>query len=136
MVKTVPQNYEGYTKQEVERAIGIRPLQCMLGNPCHRDLLAMAFAEMITNCPFNAEDCKHASKIFGKNLPDILGKTVRKRPEHVEPEDSDVPANLIKDNSSVTLTGNIMFVNQVPFLVTSACPAKAIANNLSKVIHL
>ena len=78
----------------------------------------------------------------------ILGKTVRKRSECVVPEYSDVPADLIKDNSWVTLTGDIMFVIQVPFLVSGACQiglvtteylpartAKAIANNINWVVH-
>ena len=76
MMDTVRQNYEGYTKQEVERAIGIRCLQGMLGNPSGRDLPAMVCVKTIKNCLFNAEDCKRPSKIFGKNLPDILGKMV------------------------------------------------------------
>ena len=80
----------------------------------------MAHAQIIQNYPFTAEDCKYASKIFGKNLQDIIGKTVWKRTECVVPEYSDVPADWIKDNSWVTLTGNIMFVIQIPFLVTSA----------------
>ena len=80
----------------------------------------MVCAQAIQNYPFTAEDCKHASKIFGKNILDILGKTVRKRAECVVPEYSDVPADLIKCNSWVTLKEDTMFVIQILFLVTSA----------------
>ena len=47
----------------------------MLGNPNDRDFLGMVCAQVIPNCPFNVDDCKHAAQIFGKNLPDVLGKT-------------------------------------------------------------
>ena len=90
MVETVHRNYEGFTKKEVEKAIGARHLQGMLGNPSDQDFLAMVCTNSIQNCNFTIDDCKHAFLIFGKNLPNIIGKTVRKKPDRVEPEYVDI----------------------------------------------
>ena len=88
-------------------------------------------------------------KDIWKKPPRYFTQKQSEKGQCVVPEYSDVPADLIMNNSRVTLTSEIMFVNQVPFLVTSACQiglattkclpartAKAIANNLNQVIHL
>ena len=121
----------------------------MLGNPNDRDFLGMVHTQVIPNCPFNVNDCKHTAQIFGKNLPDVLGKTVRHKQEWVMPEYTDIPRDIIEQNKLIMLMGDIMFVNGLPFLITSACQiglitteylpektAKHVANNLNWVIHL
>ena len=121
MVETIQCNYEGFTKKEIEQAINVWCLQGMLDNNSDRDLVGMVHAQVIPNRPFNVDDCKHAAQIFGKNLPDILGKTVRHKPERVMPEYPDIPMHLTQWNKLIMLTGAIMFVNGLPFLITSLC---------------
>ena len=72
MVETIWRNYEGFTKKEIEQSISVWHLQGMLGNPNHRDFLAMVCAQITPKCPFNVDDWKNPFKIFGKNLPDVL----------------------------------------------------------------
>ena len=92
----------------------------MLGYHSDKDFLAMVCAKMIPNCAFTIDDFKLATKIFGKNLPDVIGKTIRKKPERVIPEYTDIPDDVIEENRLVTLMRDVMFVNQIPFLIRSA----------------
>ena len=73
-------------------------------------------------------DHKQSNTIFGPNLPGIRGSTVQKKPEWVEPEYVDVPRAIVDMNQLVTLTAEVKFVNQVPFLITLSwqvgCPVE------------
>ena len=68
MVDMICRKYEGYTKQEVERAIAARYLQAMIRNPIQSD-----FEEMVcvNNSKLSDYQCSH--DIFGKNLIDVRG---------------------------------------------------------------
>ena len=59
---------------------------------------------------FHHKKCDNAKNILGKNLPAVIGKTVQKKPERVEPNYVSILANLI--------AMDIMFSNQLAILVT------------------
>ena len=44
----------------------------------------------------------------------------RRKPERVIPEYADISDDLIEENRLATLTDDVLFVNQIPFLITSA----------------
>jgi len=46
---------------------------------------------LLKDCPITNSDIIHANKIFGPDLANIRGKTVRLKPEHVQTEYVDIP---------------------------------------------
>ena len=64
------------------------------------------------------EDIKISEKIFGPDVYAIKGKSVRKKPKVVVSDYIEIPRELIKAHKGVILCADIMFINEVPFLVT------------------
>ena len=96
VVDTICKKYEGYPKQEVERAIAARHLQAMIGSPSQSDIEGMVCANMIHDTNLKLSGCQCSHDIIGKNLIDVRGKTVRKKPERVEVDYVAVPDEMIK----------------------------------------
>jgi hypothetical protein len=82
-VQTIRQNYEGYTKCEVEAARRAREVQAMVGQPPDREFRKMVSSNRIPNCPITVEAVEHSNKLFGPDLAEVRGRTVRERTEHV-----------------------------------------------------
>ena len=61
----------------------------------------------------------NACKIFGPNLADVREKTVRRKSERVKMDYVAIPKYFYSLNRYVTLTADMMFVNDNSFLVTS-----------------
>ena len=93
---------------------------------------------------------KDSKALFGQqHLANMREKTLRKTQEHMEPVYMTCPKELVDINREITLTADVMFVNQVPFLITlgwhiglvttNHLPrwiAKHIAKILSRVVHV
>ena len=84
-----------------------------------------------------------------KNLPTIIGGTVRKKPKQVDSEFVDIPMEIIEKNRLITPNIDIMFVNKIAFLITHSQSislimtehlpgrtAKHIAKHLSRVVNV
>jgi hypothetical protein len=122
MVQTIRKNYEGYTREEVERAILARKMQARAGHPSEtaykREVSRQSPSSIFQNSPVTPKDITNARSIFGPSLPCIKGKWTRGRPDPVRPEYVGVPAELITANKYETLAADVMFVSGLPFLVT------------------
>ena len=75
----------------------------------------------LRNCPITKEDVWAADDIFGLNLGSLKGKTVWHPNKHVQAGSSAVPCCILKIHRDVVLSVDIMFMNKIPFLVTSSC---------------
>ena len=76
----------------------------------------------LQDCPITPSDIASAHKFFGPNLANIRGKTktVRCKPEHVSTAIVKIPQQILSNQQYVTLSADVIFVNQVPFLVSSS----------------
>ena len=72
------------------------------------------------NCPVTVQDVHKANRMFGPNLANLRGKTTRKKQEHVRVDYIEIPQDIIDMHKYVTLVADVMFVNGLPFLVTSS----------------
>eukprot|EP00804_Cyclotella_cryptica_P011280 CCRYP_007764-RB/>CCRYP_007764-RB protein AED:0.31 eAED:0.33 QI:0/0/0/1/1/1/2/0/430 len=104
LVQCTRKSYEGYTKEEVKRAIEARKAQARAGHPSKA-----AFKKETFLMPMPCLD--HRSHA-------LTGKWVRSAPERVEPVYVSIPAQLISINRYVTLVACVMFVSGLPFFVT------------------
>jgi hypothetical protein len=66
------------------------------------------------------QDVHNANQIFGPDIANLRGKTTRKKPEHVRVDYVEIPRDLVDMHKYVTLVAGVMFVNGLPFLVTSS----------------
>jgi hypothetical protein len=75
-VQTVQQNYEGFTKKEVQQAKEARRAMGLIGNPSKNNFKGMVSNNIITNCPVTTTAITNARSIFGSDLASVRGKTV------------------------------------------------------------
>ena len=74
--------------------------------------------DMIINCPVTIEDVMRAENINGPSVQALKGKTIRTKPSPVVTDYVAVPHKLFEENRNVTLSVDVMFVNQIPFLTS------------------
>jgi hypothetical protein len=116
-VQTIRGNMEGYTKREVEDARVACEMQGMVGHPLDRDFLGMVHANMIPNFPVIKSAVKNANIIFGLNLAGVRGRTVRRLLESVWTDCVQISWIILEWYKLVMLAVNVIFINNVPFLV-------------------
>jgi hypothetical protein len=74
---------------------------------------------VIGNNPFTRRDIRIAKKIFGPDIPDMKGKTVKNKSKMPREDDiSDIPSDIIKEYSKVHLSINVIHVNGIKFLIS------------------
>jgi hypothetical protein len=121
----------------------------MVGNPTDREFNGMVREKLITNCPITVKDVENANPIFVPDLVNLRGKTIRTKPEHVRIEYVQIPRDFVELHKYVTLMADVMFVNGLPFLVTSlrgislvtveylkSRTAKKLVHTLEKVVRI
>ena len=119
-VQTVRKNYEGFTKKQIQQATQARRIMGMIGAPTEREYQALVRLNLLKDCPISNADIINANKIFGPDLANIRGKKVRRKPEHVNTEIVAIPREILEIQKCVTLVADVMFVNKVPFLISSS----------------
>ena len=86
-------NYEGFTKNDVGKAISDSKSQAMIGAPSEKE-----FKELVSgNCtalkyiPMTCANITNAHTIFGTDLLGVQGKNMRQKPARLEYEETYVP---------------------------------------------
>ena len=118
MIQTVRDNFEHFTKEEIEKAVKARKLQGRVGYPADAKFANLVSSNSLKHSPVTASDAANAHTMFGPNLEGLRGKTVRQRPRRVETGYLRIPRDFYELHKFVTLTADVMFVNGIPFLVT------------------
>jgi hypothetical protein len=149
MVNTMRANFEGCTKRDIEKAQEARRLHGMIGNPIERDFVGMVREKLIANCPVTVRNIQNANQIFGPDLANLRGKMTRTKPEHVRADYVKIPRDFMELHKYMTIVADVMFVNGLPFLVTSlrgislvmikflpSRTAKPLANSMERVIRI
>jgi len=117
LVNTVSANESLYNARELTMAKEAKLLIRRLGYPTSSDAVRLINRGGIINCPVTSRDVERAVSIYGKELASIHGKTVQ-RPSTIiesEPFRHNVP-------SEQSLHVDIMFINNVPFLLSVSKP--------------
>ena len=117
-VETTQERSEGYSKRQVAAARAARNLYAKVGFPSLKDFKTMISNNMLQNCPISIEDINHAEDIYGPSIASLKGKTTRKTPPPVITDYMTIPKEILFKHPSVTLAGDVFFVNKIPFFVT------------------
>ena len=75
---------------------------------------------MIQKCPINKADILRADDIFGTNIGSLQGKTVWKKSKRIITTIHELPTEIIQRHGNLTIEADIMYVNGIPFVVTTS----------------
>jgi hypothetical protein len=110
-----------YTKCEYHDAILARKIQNKIMFPSVRAYTKIADSQLIANCPIGHTDIAVAERIFSPNLGALNGKTTKQATVPVAGRIDGVPPNILQRYQAVVLAVDIMFINKIPFLITTSC---------------
>jgi len=119
-INTVDNNKTKYTIKEYSDAVRARSLQNIIGRPSTQDFIKYMERNMIPNCPVTKADIIRAEDNFGANIGALQGKTVRKKSTRVVTTIHELPTEIIEHHSNVTLEADIMYINEIPFVITTS----------------
>jgi hypothetical protein len=117
-VMTVSENKSNFTKRQVQRAEVAKSLYAKLSYPSQKDYRWIIQSNQIKDCPVTVPDIQVASKIWGKDVDALKGKTTWTKLSPVSADYVKIPKELIKLHRDVYLTVDIFFVNKIPFFLT------------------
>ena len=94
---------------------------------------------MIPNCPVNKADILRAEDIFWANVGSLQGKSVRQKSPRIVTTIHELPTEIMQRHGKVTIEADIMYINGIPFVVTTShhihfCTAELIKNEKSTTI--
>jgi Reverse transcriptase (RNA-dependent DNA polymerase) len=118
LMNTVEGNKSQFTNREIQSATLARRIQNIIGRPSTSTLIKIVKNNLLKNCPITEQDIYNANTIFGTNIGSLKGKTVRNASIPVPGVYDNVPADTARANRVITLCIDIMFVNQIAFLIT------------------
>ena len=118
MVNTVEDNGTKYSQRDYSKAELARKIQKIIGRPSTKTFLSIVDSNLLPNCPVTRDDVLAAQRIFGPEVGSLKGKTVRRASTSVAAEQLEIPMSIMSRYQKVTVAGDIMFVNKLPFFVT------------------
>jgi hypothetical protein len=119
-VETVADNRASYSAASYSRACLARKLQITMGRPSTRGYIGMVENRLLPNCPITEADILAAEQILGPDVGSLKSKTVRRTPKAVTMGNVPVPDDILRTYRRVTMGADVMYVNKIPFLVTSS----------------
>ena len=115
-VQTVHKNYEEFIKRDVERGVLACKAAGLIGYPSETDFKYL-ISSNLTDYPVTIPDVNNAHTSFGLILGGTRGNTVRQKTDHVTTYYVDIPRNCLELHRFVSLVKDVMFVNNIPFLI-------------------
>ena len=103
---------ENYTRREYEDAKRARDLLSMVGYPSSKDFKKMITHGLIYNCDVQVKDIDNATKIFGKSIFEMKGKSTRAKTEPVVEDYVAVPKSITIRHRDIILSIDLMFVQK------------------------
>jgi hypothetical protein len=93
-IATIHQNFEGYTKKQVQQAVHVCRLMGMVACSSECDFQAMVRLNMLKDCPVTNNNICNTRDISGPDLASIRDKMVWQKPERVVTDYVEIPKQL------------------------------------------
>lgn len=119
-VDTVANNSLNYTCRDIHRAKNARLLQIRIGRPSTQDFMWIISNNLLPNCGVTLDDIRAAEHIYRPDSGALQVKTVRQAPPIVHGAMVPLPPKIQERYRHVTLCADVMFVNGIPFFVTTS----------------
>ena len=116
LVNTVRENKSKFAIKDYSRAVTARRLQNILG-VSEKHLKKVLNGHELKNSPVFSTDVETANHIFGPSTKMLQGKTPAKKGMHVIGFNTRVPLLIAQKYRNVVLTGDIMKINKINFLI-------------------
>jgi hypothetical protein len=100
------------------QALLTRRIQRVIGRPSTHDYIHILNNNLLPNIPISSNDITTAEDIFRPDIGSLKGKTTRKTPEVIQGELLPIPTDISTKYRIVTIALDIMYVNNIPFLVS------------------
>ncbi len=126
MINTIRENYEGFTKLEIDEAKMAQCAVAMLGHHSKHEFLGRVHSKMIKNCCISLQAIINAYKIYGPDLAGVRGRTTRTTTERASVEYVEIPRSNLELHVNIGVGADVMFVNGISFLITVAPTIKLI----------
>ena len=123
-IMTVEDMESLYSNCDGRNAKATRKLQWIIGQPNSQYLQHLIQNNLLPGCDLTANDVKIADHLYGHALGSIKVKTVQSSSEQVKIPLSSIPPEIMSKYQCVILTVNEMFVNKIPFFITTSCDIK------------
>lgn len=120
LINTIANNKSNSTTRDYSRAIRAHRLQRIIACPITCTLLKSIDNNKIKDCPITRKDVIIAKIIFGPDVGSIKAKTTCCKAQHVVVDVPDIPLKILKLHHDVTLTADIMYINGIPFFVSTS----------------
>jgi hypothetical protein len=117
-IDTVEKSKQKFSKRDQIRADRVRRFQHVAAHPSDETIIYSAMTNGIKNSPITKRDVKMAYDMLGRSKYGVEGKTVRRQPDAVVTDSMPVPTTILDYYTDVSLSVDVMHVNQVPFLVS------------------
>ena len=120
LVNTIEYNKSKYSSSDYSRAVDARKVQNIIGAPTFKQYRHIVDSNTMRNCPLLPTDIEAAEDIFGKNIQILKGRTTNKKSMHLRSYVTKIPITILEKYKLVTITGDIMFVNKLRFVITKS----------------
>ena len=117
-IKTITSNGLQYSTREKLKAREVRRYQHIAGHPSDATIIYSAATNNILNCPIKQRDVKLTNTILGPSKYALEGKRTRRQPDAVDAQIVEVPPQMLDYYKDVSLSIDVMHVNQVPILIS------------------
>jgi hypothetical protein len=118
LVNTVTDNQYKYSKKSYSQAVLARKLQRIIGRPSTQEYIKILSSNLLPNRPVTPGDVITANNIFGPDIGSLKGKTVRKTQKAIIESITPIPRDIHEKYKMVTLSIDIMYINNIPFLTS------------------
>jgi hypothetical protein len=118
MINTVADKASTYSKREYDRAREARKLQAAIGYPSLQDYTYLIENNLLRDCLLTVMDVRNAEDIFGPSVAALKGKMIRRGGTTVQGNIVRLPREIMERYRSITLCGDVMFVNGMAFFIT------------------
>lgn len=124
-ISTMSDNAANYSRRAYQRAVKARLLQNIIMQPASKKYKEVIL-DYLRDAKVSCGDIDAAETTFGPNIGALCGKTVRRPNPHVQSGVDAVPNDVLKLHKHITLSVDLMFVNNLSFL----SPSRAISDSL------
>ena len=115
LINTVENNSCRYSNHDYSQAKIYRILKRTICRPSYKDYKTIVSNKHLKNCPLMVEDVKAAEQIFGPEMGCLTGNTVKRTGIAVRTNLTNLPFEILERYRSVTLSGDIMWINGIRF---------------------